>query len=200
MPGIRKESDYLIISNRAKCSEIIANSELSEEDVIDALISLHLVLEIGLNTIFRYISLWSIRKDVPTLDIINNIDRVSFLDKTTMFIYNSKFNLVTEDDFYKATEYHSLIERIKDFSSMRNRLLHGYSICSVFDGSKNIESSTKSKINLENLQRQITKFKLIMEGMRFYVDKLDCPITKEGKENLKKSYLDDSFLPILKVL
>ncbi|MCK9345169.1 MAG: hypothetical protein M0P64_03585 [Candidatus Pacebacteria bacterium] len=194
----RTESLYLINSNKEKCAELIRESDLSAEDMIDIFISLHIVLEVGLNAFFRNLSLLSIKKDVDTFEIIRNVDSVNFIDKTIMFIYNSKFDFLSEEDLHRATAYHSIIGHLKHFSAMRNRLLHGHSISTIFDGERNRHSGLKEDINLENLKRQILKFSFIFEGMKFYLDKLDSPLTESGKESFKAEYLSDEFLPILR--
>ncbi|OHA83531.1 MAG: hypothetical protein A2937_00275 [Candidatus Yonathbacteria bacterium RIFCSPLOWO2_01_FULL_47_33b] len=196
--SMRTESGYLISSNKERCSILIRDSDLSANDMIDIFISLHLVLEVSLNAFFRNLSLLSIKKDVDTFEIIKNVDSVNFIDKTIMFIYNSKFNFTSEEELREATRYHSIIGNLKDFSAMRNQLLHGHAISTVFDGRTNRHSRLKQNINLENLKRHILNFQFIFEGMRFYLDKLDSPLTASGKENFKETYLNDTFLPRLR--
>lgn len=188
---ISTESEYLIISNKEKVVEILSRKELSEENIIDVFISLHMVLEVGLNTLFRHISLSSIKKDVDRLEIMRNIDGVSFIDKTILFVYNSKFNF---EDIGAATHYHGIIGTLKDFSFIRNQLLHGHSIITVADEQGSRSSRLKEILNKKGLGKQIEKFLFILEGMRFYVDCLDSSFTQASKESLKKSYLDNSFL------
>lgn len=193
---MRKESDYLIISNKKKISNLISYSELDENDIIDVLISLHLVLEVGLNTLFRHISLMSIKKRANRFEIIRNLDNISFIDKTVLFIYDSKFNFDGKMD--KANKYHDIIGKLKEFSGVRNKLIHGHSISTIFDGEKNIKSPLKKELSLEKLGEQIKRFTFILEGMSFYLDCLDSPITESGKSDFKKEYLNRDFLPILR--
>jgi len=196
--SMRTESGYLISSNKERCSILIRDSDLSANDMIDIFISLHLVLEVSLNAFFRNLSLLSIKKDVDTFEIIKNVDSVNFIDKTIMFIYNSKFNFTSEEELREATRYHSIIGNLKNFSAMRNQLLHGHSISTVFDGRANRHSRLKQDINLENLKNHVAKFRFIFEGMRFYLDKLDSSLTVSGKKDFKGAYLSDDFLPILR--
>jgi hypothetical protein len=193
---IKKESNYLIISNKEKCKNLLINSPLSSNDIVDILISLHIVLEVSLNTLYRHLISAFIKKDVDEFEIMNNIDNIGFIDKTIMFIYNSKFNF--NNKLKEATKYHSIISALRDFSGVRNKLLHGHSISTIFDGEKNRYSELKKILNPDFLKNQIKKFSFILEGMRFYLDCLDSGLTEHGKEQYKKSFLDDSFLPILR--
>lgn len=193
----RLESDYLIVSNKKKCKELLNESELSEEDIIDTLISLHIVLEAGLNTLYRHLVLLSIEKSLDKLKIIENIDQISFIDKTALFIYNSKFNFEGKKE--KAEEYHKIIGMIKDFSTVRNKLIHGHSISTIHTmGRERKDSSLKKKINLDFLKQQVSKFCFILKGLRFYLDCLDSSLSETGKEDLKREYLNDEFLPYLR--
>jgi len=196
--SMRKESDYLIISNKEKCENLISQSDLDEKDIIDIFISLHIVLEVSLNTLFRHLSLISIKKDVDKFEVIKNLDNINFIDKTILFIYNSKFEF--GDKIADAGKYHSIIGTMKDFATMRNQLLHGHSISTVFDGEHNRYSGLKENITLENLEKQIGKFRFILEGMRFYLYYLDSSLTQSGKESFTKAYLSDDFLPHLSIL
>jgi len=47
------------------------------------------------------------------------------------------------------------------------------------------------------LIEQMRKFRFILEGMRFYFDRLQSSMTSSGKESFKKEYLSDEFLPHL---
>lgn len=194
----RKESGYLIVSNKKKCTELIRTSDLNENNIIDIFISLHIVLEVSLNTLFRHLALLSIKKGVDKFEIINNVDRVNFIDKTVLFIYNSKFKF--DDKITEATKYHKIISELKNFSQLRNQLLHGHSISTVFDGNENKHSSLKNNLTLEKLNTQIKSFRLILEGIRFYLDCLDTHIPDETKKMFKNTYLNDDFLPNLSIL
>lgn len=189
----RIESDYLLISNRSKCEKLLMSSDLDENDIIDILICLHMVLEVGLNTLYRHLSLFSLKKNINPLKVIENLDNITFIDKTTLFIYNSKFDFAGKEKL--ANEYHGIIDTIKDFAGIRNGLLHGHSISTILEEGAKTHSKLKKEINLEKMKKQIVKFCFITEGMRFYLDCLDTTLTKEGRESLKKSYLDDGFLP-----
>jgi len=191
-----KESNYLIISNKEKCNKLISYSELSDNDIIDILISLHIVLEVSLNTLYRHLALFSLKKNIDEFEVMKNIDNISFIDKTILFIYNSKFDFDGKLD--QATEYHKIIDTIKDFSNIRNKLLHGHTISTIHRGGTREDSELKKKINLEYLKEQIKKFCFILKGICFYLDCLDSNLTQQGKEDLKREYLSDDFLPHLR--
>src|SRR3989344_3235133 len=161
----RTESNHLVISNKEKCRQILAKENLTEEDIIDFLVSLHVVLEVSLNSLFRNLSLLGIKKGVDDFEVAKNVDEISFIHKATLFIYNSKFNFDGKLD--AATHYHSIIGTLKDFAAPRNKLLHGHSISTIFAEGNQRHSPLRRNINRQYLDEQITKFRHIMEGMRF---------------------------------
>lgn len=190
----RSESVYLIISNKEKCRQLLDKKSLEEGDIIDFLISLHIVLEVGLNSLFRNLSLMGIKKDVNEFEIIKNIDNINFIDKTALFIYDAKFNFNSK--LAEASRYHSIIGTLRSFAEIRNRLLHGHSISSVFSEGETKHSPLRKSITPESIGSQVEKFKFILEGMRFYIDCLDSSLTTSGRESFKKEYLNDDFYKI----
>ncbi len=193
-----EESKYLIYSNKRKCSFILKKNNITEEDYIDFYISLHLVLEVSLNAFYRKNVLTHIQNPKNQIEIIKNLDKISFLNKTILFLYNSTFIFKDDDTYKKATEYHSIINTIRDFSSVRNSLIHGGSISSVYlDGEETKITDIKKMLNMEGVKKQKDKFLFIIKGMRFYLDNLDSQYWKKnGKKYLKNEFLDDSFLEI----
>jgi hypothetical protein len=190
--SIRTESCYLIASNREKCKQILSKPDLGDDDIIDFSIALHIVLEVGLNTFYRHVYLSEIQKTIDRLKIIKNIDNISFIDKTVLFIYNSKFDF--QDKINDADKYHSIIDEMKTFSEIRNKLLHGHSIATLYQEGTTKQSELRKLINPQRLKQRVEKFKFIMEGMRFYFDCLKSNFTPAGKQSLEDSYLNDSFL------
>ncbi len=194
---IRSESSYLITSNKKKCADLILRSDLDQNDIIDILIALHVILEVSLNTLYRHIARASIKKGIDEFEVVKNIDNISFIDKTILFIYNSKFDFKDEATLVEATKYHDIISTLKRFSELRNKLLHGHSISTIFEDGANRNSELKKKINLNELKEQIKKFRFILEGMRFYFDHLESGFTKAGRDIFKDTYLSETFLPHL---
>jgi hypothetical protein len=88
----RSESCYLVSSNRQKCADLILKSDLDENNIIDVLISLHIILEVSLNAFYRNVVLMSLKKEFGEFDVMENMDKVSFINKTISFIYFSKFD------------------------------------------------------------------------------------------------------------
>lgn len=189
---LRIESDYLVISNREKCRQLLIKTEFTENNLIDFFIALHMVLEVGLNTFFRHLYLTEIKKNIDKLEIIKNLDEISFRDKVTLFVYNSKFDF--NGKMSEAENFHRIIGKIRDFSGLRNQLLHGHSLSTLYENGSSRQSTLRSAMTVAGLQRQIENFKFIMDGMRFYLDCLESSWTVAGKNNLKKEYLDISFL------
>lgn len=188
----RTESSYLIISNKERCNRILSKPEMTENDLIDFFIALHIVLEVGLNTFYRYVSLNEMQKRIDKFKLIKNLDGINFIDKTVLFIYNSKFDFNLHLD--KADKYHSVIGMMRDFAVTRNQLLHGHSISTIYENGNNRESDLKRMITTQGVEKQIKKFVFIMEGITFYFDCLQSTFSPSGKESLKSSYLDSSFL------
>ena len=194
--AVLTQSEYLIISNKLKVSKLINKSPLTEEgDFIDILIGLHIILEVGLNSFFRQVSLLSIKKNTDRLEIMDNIDKVGFIDKTVLFIYNSKFDFGAE--IKEADKHHKIIGMLKNFAETRNKLLHGHAIATFHTEENGTPRLSRSRemLNRDFLQKQIEMFRKILAGMRFYLDHLDIPIEKSYKQNIAESYLDDSFIP-----
>ncbi len=190
------ESTYLIRKNRAICQKLITEGNFSENNIIDILISLHLVLEIGINGLFHVISLKSFEKDIDMLDIMENVDKIGFIEKINMFIYFGSFNFDKKLD--KATKYHKILNTLKDFTYVRNALLHGHSIMTIYEfqkGSKEKSTRMKDKLNKIFLQEHIKQFKFIMDGIGFY---LECYETDKISVDIKSgwygTYLNTGFL------
>ena len=192
MPDIYLESDYLIIKNKRTCNHLLAVEKNTEENIIDFLISLHIVLEVSLNSLFRHLTINQIKKSVGKLKVIKNLDNISFIDKTVLFIYNSNFDF--GDNVDKATKYHEIIGKMKQFSEARNKLLHDHSVSTLFphEGLER-DSEVRALLSEENVKKQIKLFKFILEGMRYYIDCLEGDFTSNRKENLKKEFLNDDF-------
>lgn len=193
---LKHESDYLIVSNKQNCQRLLENSPLEQGHIIDIFISLHIVLEAGLNTLFRHITLTSFKKMVDEFKVIENIDNINFIDKTILFIYNSKFDFSGKEQ--QAREYHSIIGKLRKFSGIRNSLLHGHSISTINNNGNVEHSKLKRNINLDYLKVHIKEFKDILEGVSFYLDCLDSDIPSSQKDVWKKTYLDTGFLPQLR--
>lgn len=188
----RTESNYLIISNKDKCKNALQRKNLSDEDKIDFLISLHIVMEVSLNSLFRNLSLMQIQKTINKLEIAENIDKINFIDKTVLFIYNYHYDFQGRIDM--ADKYHSIIGKLRNFAETRNRLLHGHTISTIYQNGQQQNSRARSLLSDEAVIGQIKLFKEIFEGLCFYLDHIKSSLTDSGKNSLKSSYLDDNFL------
>jgi hypothetical protein len=186
------ESNHLYNSSINKVSRLLSKECVNRNDLIDIFVGLHLILELGINNIFRKIILPSIKKQIGTHKIFNNLDNISFLNKIVMFVYYSKFNF---PDNKKATEYHKIIGTLRNFSQIRNKLFHGHSITEISKNGNTTRSSTMEKLDTIVLKNQIKDFKFIIKGMRYYVDCFDTTITSIDKDKYKKSFLMDDFIP-----
>lgn len=190
---IMKESLYLLLSNREKCKEILAKSNRSEEDIMEFLISLHLVLELGLNAFFRQIIIMQLQKGIERTKVASNLDKINFKDKVALFIYMPSFSFNGEIE--KADEYHSVIGTLRNLAGVRNKLLHGHMVGEVHYSETNvIETEAALLLNEDTLIDQIEKFKFVMDAIAFYFDHWYSSFTAQGKIDLKTQFLDKEFL------
>jgi hypothetical protein len=192
---IFQESLYLLISSRKRCGSLLRKKELNERDIIDTYISLHLILEISLNTLHRQIITSKITIPINELNVIENIDRIGFAEKTALFVYNSSFDF--GNDIQESTNHHEIVGKLRDFSEVRNKLIHGYSIASLTT-STGLNQSTKTRklLNLTKLKKQIKLFIDINEGMKFFLDHLNIENwSREYVKDLKGQYLNCDFIP-----
>jgi len=190
-----QDSLYLVLSNRKRCNVLLSKRELSEEDMVDIYISLHLVLEISLNALHRQIIAKQITKPIDRLDVIRNIDNIGFIEKTTLFIYNSSFDFGGKEE--ESAIHHKIISKLKVFAGVRNKLLHGHSIGSFAVGdSPRRNTEAKKALELNKLREQVKLFVDINKGMQFFLNHLAIKDwSKKYIEDLKKQYLTYDFIP-----
>ncbi len=197
-PGSEEtESEYLISSRRQRCQNLLNQEELSEEDLIELYIALHVVLEVGLNALLRHIALWHVGSNFNRLEVIKQTDDISFQDKMAMFLYHNKFDFTGREK--EIANHHSILNKILHFAAIRNQLLHGHAISTFILEGKKHDSDVRQKMNNKTLRQQIQLFRDIIEGVIFYIDCLN--VEKEGldKEGLKKKYLNLDFLDQSKI-
>lgn len=195
------ESTHLIKSNKWKCEKIFKEGRFSENDIIDILISLHLILEIGLNGLFRVISQPTFKKDIDIMERMEKIDNINFIDKVTMFIYFGNFDFKDTAHFKnrleEATKYHKIIGILKDFAQVRNSLLHGHALSEIRDlnADSKRDTKTKAKLSEDFLDKQIKKFEFILNGIAFYLDCYEVDrISIDTKAGWFGAYLEKGFL------
>lgn len=185
---VRKENDYLIISNREKCKQILQKQSISKEDIMDFLISLHLVLEVWLNTFYRHIILTQIKKNISHISVAKNLDSISFIDKTILFFYLPRFEFHWNENI--AEEYHKAIWLLKNFSEVRNKLLHGHMIWEVFVSDSSEQSKLFQITTPKFMYQQIEDFKFILDAIYFYSEHLEYSIANTEKmEYLRYDFL-----------
>ncbi len=187
------ESPYIIDSNRKKFNLIANKDTWTQGDTIDMLLSLHIVLEVGLNHIFRHITLYKLKKQVDKIEIIKNIDEISFRDKLTLFIYNTSFDF--GDKLPEASKHHKIIKILKDFAGIRNQIMHGHAIATINEHGEP-RHTTLRKITLTDivLREQISKYTKIVDGVNFYLDSLSDKSFQPQLQHYKK-YIAYDFIP-----
>lgn len=187
--SIIAESLHLLNSNKDKCRTIILKTDKSPNDIADFLISLHMVLEISINALLRDIIVNNLQKGIDKAQIVDNLDRISFIDKATLFVYMEKYDF--DGKISDANEQHKLIGLMKDFSQARNLLMHGSMIGSFLDDGSS-PSVAVSRLTNNYMEQQISKFKRIYVGMKFYLQHLKYCYS--DKDYLLDKFLNDSFL------
>jgi len=192
---IRQENHHIFLSNKIRCREILSNNSKTKEDIIDFLISLHLVLETGLNSFYREIILIQLQKNIEQTKIANNLDNINFIDKTALFFYLPRFNF--HDKINEADTYHKAIGKLRQFSEVRNKLLHGHMNGQVtYSEEHRVETRAFELVSEENMNSQIEIFKFANEAVGFYFDHLETSISSEGKKDIKNFFLPKTFLDL----
>lgn len=187
-------NDYLINGSKQKCRNIWLKDAIDENEMVDFLVFLHIILESSLNAIFREHAIEKLKKNVNKFEVIENLDKISFIDKTVLFIYNSDFDFT--NDLEEAGIHHRIIGHLRNFSGVRNLLLHGHSISSLHnsDGTETL-SKARKLLNRETMESQVELFKQICDGITFFIVHLS---DKNHAEMLMTSsqeyYLGYSFL------
>lgn len=193
--SMRKESVHLLKLHQKNIQSLLCKSELAQTELMEVLISLHIVLEIGINTFFRQIFLSPKNRTIfDQTKIIENLDNISFGDKVTIFIYSSEFNF-RDNEIETAKNSHKIIGEIKHFSAMRNKLLHGHGVIEFFEEEGSRKSALSKELNPNKLQQQIKSFTFILNGLAFYFKHYtQGGYTEAGKQQYIDSYLDTKFL------
>lgn len=200
-------NDSFLIYHRKKCHELINKGLNNEDDIMQFLLSLHIVLEVGINSFFRTLVLARRFGDFKT----DCIDQVNFIDKVTMFLYLPHISNITSSEVIEQNR--SAISKLKNFSEIRNRLMHGHMNGKIFDITEDVFAGKAKKltataklIHNDVVIKQIDDFKFIINSILFFLDaywdSLGIEETEEGKKiinvksNLINLYLNHSFLDV----
>ncbi len=188
------ESQYLILSNRKKCTEILQKQDRDRNDIIDFLISLHIVLEAGINGFIRKIVINRIKKGVRKKEIVSDLDQVNFIHKVILFFTMPNFDF--QGKISDADNHYKAISKLRNFANIRNKLLHGHMVGEFYESGSSliVKTSGMKKLNEEHLESQIKDFQSIVDAISFYFDCWQSSFTAEGKKEIKKQFLDISFL------
>ncbi|HBA36837.1 TPA: hypothetical protein DCZ15_03105 [Candidatus Falkowbacteria bacterium] len=204
---ILKTDDSFLVYNRDKCRELINKGLNNKEDIMQFLLSLHIVLEVGINSFFRALILVRRFGGFKT----DCIDQVSFIDKITMFFYLPYSSGVISSEVIEQNR--SAISKLKSFAEVRNKLMHGHINAEIFETPDNLfagkikkVTATAKLIHNDVVIKQISDFKFIVSSLSFFIntywDSFGIEETKEGKRiiNVKSGlidfYLNGSFLNI----
>jgi hypothetical protein len=187
--SIKIESNAFLNKKRNDCHEILIKENPKELDIMEFLLNLHIVLEIGINSFFRnyysYITTIDCIKKNHTIDEINFKDKIKFFLISNIFIFNSG-----EDKININKKSEQIIQQIITFSQIRNKIIHGHSV-SETDQEK---SKLRKKLTNKSMTDQITIFKEIISSLNFFIGKVESKINKKQIEMFQKNFLSDNFL------
>lgn len=194
---LKVESNYFFISRRDKCTEFLKIDDPKEADILEFLLNLHFVLEIGINTFFRYY--YKLFSNYDFFKDGSEIDKVGFYDKITIFFNENSFTLETGENLNTSRQrVNEVIGLIKNFNNIRNMIVHGHSISEISCGEEKTQSSLKSKLNKDYCIKQIENFKKIILNINYFIDRLDTKVQRDTIEMFQKNYLDLGFLNLKK--
>lgn len=194
---LKVESNYFFISRRDRCTEFLKIDDPKEADILEFLLNLHFVLEIGINTFFRYY--YKLFSNYDFFKDGNEIDKVGFYDKVTIFLNENSFTLETGENLNTSRQrVNEIIGLIKNFNNVRNMIVHGHSVNEISYGEEKTQSSLKSKLNKDYCIKQIESFKKIILNINYFIDRLDTKVRRDTIEMFQKNYLDLNFLDIKK--
>lgn len=186
--SIIAESLHILNKNIEECRIIFDKEDKSPNDIADFLISLHLVLEISINALIRDVVVNNLQKTIDKSKIVENLDRISFIDKTTLFVYMEKYTFSNFEEVLEADKHHSIIGIIKKFAETRNFLMHGSMIGGFLDG-RSSNTVVVSRLTNKHMDDQVDRFKKICDGMKFYLKHLTSHNSDiKGLENRFLSY------------
>ncbi len=191
--SFKHESNHVLTSRRQLCKDFLSKREdLSESDILEFLLALHFVLEIGINTFFR--NYYSTYTNQNPLKYENELDEINYIDKIRFFINSNNFIYKDGNDVQISKEKAKrLISDMKSFGRIRNMIIHGHSVSEV-TGEINKKSKLKDKLSPDSLIKQKTLFKNILENINFFVEKLETHIGREQIKVFQNSFLNADFL------
>ena len=194
-PTIKTESNYFFTSRKNKCVEFLKKEKHEESDILEFLLNLHFVLEVGVNTFFR-----NYYKCFTNYDFLKGgmeIDKINFSDKIIIFLNENKFTLKNGENLsISRKKINEITGLIKNFNNIRNMIVHGHPVNEISSGQHKNQSLLKSKLNEESYMKQIEDFKKIISNINFFIDRLETTVRKDTIEIFQDIYLNLAFLDI----
>lgn len=194
---LKLESNYFFISRKNKCSEFLQITEPQESDILEFLLNLHFVLELGINTFFR--NYYKHSSNYDFFKDSRDIDNIDFQNKITIFLHENHFILETGESLATSRQkVNEIVGTIRNFNNVRNMIVHGHSVSEIHFGEQRIPSNLKSKLNKDYVLDQIESFKKIITNINYFIDRLNTQIPREQLNSFQRIYLDIDFLSIKK--
>ena len=188
---IKIESSAFFAKKRDDCVQLLSKENPSELDIMEFMLNLHLVLEIGVNAFFR-----NYFQHISCIDEIKDthvIDEISFIDKVKFFLVSNNFTFQSGDDRKIANKKSTaLISDIMVFSSIRNKIIHGHSVSE----SNQVKSKLKKQLTPAYTNDFIEKYKEIILSLNYFIDRMDSSINRQQIALFQKNWLSVDFLGI----
>lgn len=184
---------------RRICRDVLLKKgKKTENDIAEFLLNLHLTLEIGINSMFSAIMYLDLRVErlrdnFP--ELVENLDRVGFIERVTMFIYFGTFDF-SDISLDLLKQHYSIISRLRNFCGVRNALIHGHSMYEITDfQGRNKQTKAFALLTEETIKRQIEAFIQITNSLDFFIRAMvSMNFTDSGKEKMVKGFLTTDFL------
>lgn len=189
--------NQFFFSKKRVCNDFLQKYTLNDVEILDFLLSLHLVLEIGVNSFFR--SLYYIYSNLEFSKYENLLDDVSFLNKIQYFLSSNRFTYRDGKEVDEAEKLaKQVISDIKNFNEVRNKIVHGHSI-SEYSGAVSKKSKLLELIRPSQVKDQVERFKKIIDSLNYFVDRLvinstDISIPSDQIRQFQEDFLSYNFL------
>lgn len=190
---LKVESNYFFMSRKQKCSEFLKITDPKESDILEFLLHLHFVLEIGINTFFR--NYYKHSSNYEFFKYSKDIDNIDFQNKIIIFLHENNFTLKTGENLNTSRQkINDIIGTMRNFNNLRNMIVHGHSVNEIHFGEQRIQSNLKSKLNTDYVAVQMESFKKILANLNYFIDRLNTKIPEDQLQSFQKIYLDLGFL------
>ena len=148
--------NYLFELYKKRLIELKGKNTYSDWEILDGLVILHYCLEFQINEFFRDWFLFCVPEKLDVQVFIHKrIDKISFLDKVTIFLY-------TNEQIGSTVNKKSLISRVINFCKYRNTIFHGNELDYYYED-ENSNSEKWPSYNESDFLKQIWEYENILK-------------------------------------